>query len=98
MPKEESSSARNKARSEYEERTDEVTGNKEIEQVNTKIAVYEVIEFWPEQLLVDLVTSGPKSFKTKMNPCSDWGENGPRVMLQHRFYKIIKNGETVLRS
>ena len=43
VPKEESSSAFNKDRYEYEEGTGEVTGNKEIEQANTEIALYEDI-------------------------------------------------------
>ena len=44
--KEESSRACDKDRYEYEEGTDEVTGNKEIEQANTEIAVYKDIAFW----------------------------------------------------
>ena len=59
MPKEESSSACGKHKYEYEEGTDEVTGNIEIEQANTEIAMYEDTTFWPqtcsEQSLVDLV-------------------------------------------
>ena len=51
--------------------TDEGTGNKEIEQANTDIAVCEDIAFWPRTcsglLIVNFVTLRPKSFKTKMN-------------------------------
>ena len=41
VPKEESSNAYGKDRYKYKEGTDEVTGNKGIEQANTEIAVYE---------------------------------------------------------
>ena len=47
MSKEEISFPCCKDRYEYEERTDEVTGNKEIKQENTEIVVYEDIAFWP---------------------------------------------------
>ena len=71
VPKKRSSSAFSKGKYEYEEGTDEVTWNKEIEQANTVIAVYEDIVFWPRtcsgQLLIDLVILEPKCFKTKMN-------------------------------
>ena len=57
---------------EYEEGTDKVTGNKEIKQANTEIAMYEDIVFWPRnfsgQLLVDLVTLGSKKFQNKDEP------------------------------
>ena len=89
-PKEENSSACSKYRYEYEEGTDEVTGNKEIEQANTEIDVYEDFAFWPwicsRQLLVELVTLGLKKFQNKDEPFAPTvrlGENSPRVMLQH---------------
>ena len=47
MSKEERSSARGKNRYVYEEGTEKVTGNKEIEQGNKEIAVCENIAFWP---------------------------------------------------
>ena len=69
MLKEERSTVDGEDRYEYKEGTDEVTGNKEIEQANTEIVVYEDIAFWPRtcsgQLLVDLETLGPKRFKKK---------------------------------
>ena len=40
VAKEESSSACSKCRYKYQEGNDEVTGNKEIEQANTEIAMY----------------------------------------------------------
>ena len=59
VPKEESSSSCGKDRYEYEG-SDKVTGNKEIDQANTEIAVYEGIAVWPQsfsgKLLVVLVT------------------------------------------
>ena len=96
MQKEESSSACGKDRYEYKKGTDEVTGNKEIEQANTEIAVFEVIAFWPRtcsgQLLVDLIISGPKKFQNKSQPFAlRPGEVIPRVMLQYWFYKTIEN-------
>ncbi len=45
--KEENSSACSKDWYEYEEGTDKVTGNKEIEQAITEISVFEDIAFWP---------------------------------------------------
>ena len=98
MPKEESSRSCGKDKHKYEDKTDEVTENKEIEQENTEIAAYEDIIFWPqncsEQLLVDLVTLGPKKFQNKDEPFVRWG-NSPRVMLQHWFYKTMENGEQI---
>ena len=44
MPKEESSSACGKDWYEYEDGTDKVTENKEIEQVNAKIAVHDLAQ------------------------------------------------------
>ena len=105
VPKKESSSIYNKDRYEYEEGTDEVTGNKEIEQENTEIAVYEDITFWPwtwlGQLLVDLEILAPKMFQNKNEPFALTvrpGKNSQKVMLQHWFYKTMENRETVLRS
>ena len=67
--------------------------------------MYGVITFWPrtcsELLLVDLVTLGPKKFQNKAEPFASTvrlGENSPKVMLQHWFYKTMENGETDLRS
>ena len=72
IPKEESSNTCGKDRYEYKEWTDDITGNKEIELANTEIAVYEDIAFWSRncsgQLLVDLVTLGPKKFWNKDEP------------------------------
>ena len=47
VSKEESPSTFSEDMYEYEEGNYEVTGNKEIEQANTEIAVYEDIAFWP---------------------------------------------------
>ena len=100
--KEESSSACGKNRYEYEERTDEVTENKEIERINTEIAVYEDITFWSQtcsgHLLVDLVSFGPKMFKNKDEPFAltvKPVENSSKVKRQHGFYKTIENEETI---
>ena len=77
---------------------DEVTGNKETESSNTDTVVYEDIAFWPRicsgQLLVDLVTLGPKMFQNKDEPCALTvrpEENSPRVMLHYWFYKTMAN-------
>ena len=104
VPKKESSSACGKDMYEYEEGTDEVTENKEIERTAIKITVNRDIAFWPQtcsgQLLVDLVRVGPKMFQNKDEPFAPNvtpGKNCLRVMLQHGFYKIMENAETVLR-
>ena len=81
MPKEESSSVCSKDRYEYEEGTDEVIGNKEIEQANTRIAVYKDIAFWPQtrsgELLVNLITLGPKKVsKQRSTICSNCKTRG----------------------
>ena len=102
VAKEESYSVCGKDRYKYEEETDGATGNKEIEQANTDIAVYEGITFWPQtcsgQLLADLVTLGPKKFQNKDElftlTVEPW-KNSPRVLLQHWFYKTMENGETI---
>ena len=85
-PREESSIGRGKDRYEYEEGTDEFTDNKGIEQA--EVSVYEDITFWPRtfswQLLVDLVTLGPKKFQNNdelFAPTVKPGENSLRVML-----------------
>ena len=104
VPKEESSRAYGKYRYKSEERTDEVTGNKEMEQANTETAVDEDIAFWSwncsGQLLVNPVTLGHKKLQNKNDPFAPTvrpRKNSPRVKLLHWFCKTVKNGEAVLK-